>query len=339
MASTAVAVHEQRKQDGWKIVTDLVLDGISSCHTRRAYSQALDEFLIWFRDETGRQFNKATVQKYRTELEAKRLAPSSINVRLSAIRRLALEAGDNGLLAPELAAGIARAKGAKRMGVRLGHWLTAEQAQSLLAAPSLTTLKGIRDSGLLALLLGGGLRRSELAALDVAHIQQRDGRWLIADLVGKHGRIRSVPIPLSAHAAVESWQTTAGISEGPLFRPVTRHRTVLARRISPQAVFDIVKFYARAIGVEIGPHDLRRSFAKLAHLGRAPLEQIQLSLGHASIVTTEIYLGVKQNLRDAPCDHLWLDSTAGSPANPTPGPERGSYQNVFSSREREHKNS
>src|ERR1017187_10928739 len=99
MASSAVAVHEQdRSRDGGRSFTALVLDGVSSRHTRRAYSQALDEFLIWFRDESGRQFNKAAVQKYRTELETKGLAPSSINVRLSAIRRLALEASDNGLL-------------------------------------------------------------------------------------------------------------------------------------------------------------------------------------------------------------------------------------------------
>ena len=302
MASTGLAIRE----DEWKIVTELVLDGISSCHTRRAYSQALEEFLIWFRDEPGRQFNKAAVQKYRNELEKKGLAPSSINVRLSAIRRLALEASDNGRLDPDLAAGIARAKGAKRSGVRLGHWLTAEQAQALLAAPDLTTLKGVRDSALLALLLGAGLRRSELAAINTAHIQLRDGRWLIADLVGKHGRIRSVPIPPGAHAAVVRWQAAAGISEGPMFRGVTRHRTVASRRISPQAVFDIVKCYAKAIGVEVAPHDARRTFAKLAHLGHAPLEQIQLSLGHASVVTTEIYLGVKQDLHDAPCDHLGL---------------------------------
>ena len=69
----------------------------------------------------GRRFNKAAVQKYRAELETKGLAPSSINVRQSAIRRLALEAADNGVMAPELAAGIARAKGAKRGGMRLGH--------------------------------------------------------------------------------------------------------------------------------------------------------------------------------------------------------------------------
>jgi hypothetical protein len=158
MTSTGPAIRD----DEWKIITDLVLDGnrdannadvkyklrfrrhlfpASSCHTRRAYSQALEEFLIWFRDEPNRQFNfsKATVQKYRTELETKGLAPSSISVRLSAIRRLALAASDNGRLDPDLAVGISRAKGAKQSGVRLGHWLTTERAQALLAAPDLTT--------------------------------------------------------------------------------------------------------------------------------------------------------------------------------------------------------
>jgi len=163
MGSIAVIVSEaggRRNNDSWKIITSLVLDGLSSPHTRRAYSQALDEFLIWFHDDPGRQFNKAAVQKYRAELETKGLAPSSINVRLSAIRRLALEAADNGVMAPELAAGIARAKGAKRGGVRLGHWLTAEQAERFLALPDSTTLKGIRDGAVLAILLGAGRRGS-----------------------------------------------------------------------------------------------------------------------------------------------------------------------------------
>lgn len=302
MASTLLAIRDEE----WKIVTHLVLDGISSCHTRRAYSQALEEFLIWFRDEPNRQFNKAIVQKYRAELETKGLAASSIHVRLSAIRRYALEASDNGRLDPELAAGIGRAKGAKRSGVRLGHWLTAEQADLLLASPDLTRLKGVRDSAVLAVLIGAGVRRSELAELNASHIQRRNERWLLADLKGKHERIRSVPIPPWVHIALVRWQASAGITEGPLFRRVTRHATVSAHRISPQAVFEIVRFYARRIGVDIAPHDARRTFAKLAHLGHAPLEQIQLSLGHASIVTTEIYLGVKQNLQDAPCDHLGL---------------------------------
>jgi site-specific recombinase XerD len=309
MGSTAVAVRRaegQRTHDGWSIITALVLDGISSRHTRRAYSQALDEFLIWFREDPGREFSKATVQKYRTELEAKGLAPSSINVRLSAIRRLALEAADNGLMDPAIASGIARAKGVKRSGVRLGHWLTAEQAERLLVLPNLETIKGVRDAAVLALLVGAGLRRSELAGLDCTHIQDREGRWLIADLIGKQGRIRSVPIPLWVRMAIVRWTAAAGITDGALLRPVTRHGHVTPSRISSQAIFGIVKFYAGMLGVEVGPHDLRRSFARLAHLGEARMEQIQLSLGHASVVTTELYLGVRQDLHDAPCDHLGL---------------------------------
>jgi site-specific recombinase XerC len=284
MGSTAVIVSQaggQRNRDGWRIITSLVLDGLSSRHTRRAYSQALEEFLIWFHDDPAREFNKAAVQKYRAELEIKGLAPSSINVRLSAIRRLALEAADNGVLAPELAAGIARAKGAKRGGVRLGHWLTVEQAERFLALPDLTTLKGIRDGAVLAILLGAGLRRSELASLDCEHVQQRDGRWVIVDLAGKMGRIRSVPIPLWAHAAIVRWKEEADISEGAIFRSVTRHGHLTPRRLSPQGVFTIVKTYADKLHLVAGPHDLRRSFARFAHIGQALLEQIQLSLGHA----------------------------------------------------------
>jgi hypothetical protein len=104
----------------------------------------------------------------------------------------------------------------------------------------------------------------------------------------------------SARARVGSG--SQGITAGVGVLSVTRHDQVLSCRISPQAVFEVFKAYAEMLGVEISPHDLRRSFARLAYLGQAPLEQIQLSLGHASIVTTEIYLGVSQNFSDAPSD-------------------------------------
>jgi hypothetical protein len=105
------------------------------------------------------------------------------------VRKLAVEAADNGLLAPELASGIVRVKGVASKGVRLGNWLSIRQAQTLLNAPDATTTKGLRDRSILAVLLGCGLRRSEVAALTVGHVQQRDGRWCIVDLVGKHGRV------------------------------------------------------------------------------------------------------------------------------------------------------
>ena len=76
--------------------------------------------------------------------------------------------------------------------------------------------------------------------------------------------------------------------------------------MTSQAVFDVVAEYAKPLGIDVKPHDLRRTFAQLAHKGDAPLEQIQLSLGHASVQTTERYLGVKQDLTSAPCDVLGL---------------------------------
>jgi integrase len=104
---------------------------------------------------------------------------------------------------PELAAGIQRVKGAKRQGVRMGNWLTHKQAEDLINAPDPNRLKGKRDRALLAVLIGCGLRRSEAAALTFAHIQQREGRWVIVDLIGKHGRVRSVPMPSWAKVAID----------------------------------------------------------------------------------------------------------------------------------------
>jgi site-specific recombinase XerD len=170
----------------WQRLKRLVLDSVSSPITRRVYNLGLDEFFAWYGEEPRPGFTKATVSAWRVALEARGLGAVSINVRITAVRKLAVEAADNGLLAPELAAGITRVKGVASKGVRLGNWLSVRQAQTLLNAPDATTIKGLRDRGILAVLLGCGLRRSEVAALTVPHVQQRDGRWCIVDLVGKH---------------------------------------------------------------------------------------------------------------------------------------------------------
>jgi site-specific recombinase XerD len=141
---------------------------------------------------------------------------------MSAIRKLAAEAADNGLLAPELAAGIARVKSAKSTGIRVGNWLSLRQAQALLSAPDATTTKGRRDRAILAVLLGCGLRRSEVAALTFTHVQQRDGRWCIVDLVGKHGRVRTAPMPNWVKVAIDAWTAEAALANGRVFRPVNR---------------------------------------------------------------------------------------------------------------------
>jgi len=91
--------------------------------------------------------------------------------------------------------GVRRVKGVKRLGQQVGNWLTAEEGQQLLAAVRPDTLRGKRDAAMLGLLLGCGLRRSEVANLEIGKIQRRDGHWAIVDLVGKAGHVRTVPMP------------------------------------------------------------------------------------------------------------------------------------------------
>jgi integrase len=192
--------------------------------------------------------------------------------------------------------------GSKRHGVRTGNWLTKQEAERLINTPDVTTVKGRRDHAILAVLIGCGLRREEASRLSFDHLQQRDGRWCVVDLVGKHGRIRTVPMPAWAKAAIDNWVAAAGIGSGAIFRGVNKGDCVTGDALTAQGILRCVAKYS-----SVAPHDLRRTYAKLAHKGGAKLDQIQLSLGHASLTTTERYLGVHQDLTDAPCDYLHLD--------------------------------
>jgi len=298
---SALIAHDQTQA-----IIGLVLDGLNSPHSKRAYATALADFLAWYEQNGRPGLNKATVQSYRVYLQGQGLAPASINLRMAAVKKLAQEAADNGLIEPMVANGVAKVRGVKQHGVRLGNWLSREQAQAMLDLPDTRTLKGLRDKAILALMLGAGLRRSEIALLTFEHIQQREGRWVIVDLVGKGNRVRTVPIPSWAKSAVDRWAQAAGLSTGYVFRRVNKGGVVAGERMTSQAIYYVVKEIAACLGVDLAAHDLRRTYAKLAHKGGAGIDQIQLSLGHASLRTTERYLGVEQNLTDAPCDRLGL---------------------------------
>jgi integrase len=293
-------------QNDLEPIIRLVTDGLTSEHSKRAYEKALVDFYSWNVSEGRPEMNKATVQRYKTVLQDAGLSASTVNLRLSAIRKLAAEAAENGLLDQALANGVARVRGVKSQGVRAGNWLTKDQAQELLNTPDINKLKGLRDRAILAVMIGGGLRRSEVAGLTYDHIQQRDGRWVIVDLVGKGNRVRTVPIPSWVKAALDEWALASVFTTGRVFRPVHKGKFINGDNMTSQAIHDVVKEYAAVRGFGLAAHDLRRTFAKLAHKGGSGIDQIQLSLGHASIKTTERYLGVEQNLTDAPCDRLGL---------------------------------
>lgn len=274
-----------------------VLNSLASPGSRRAYQFAIEEFIAWYCSEPRLAFNRIVLIRYRMHLEARGLSAATINQRLAAVRRLAYEAADCGLLSPELAAGIRRVKGVKQLGHRAGNWLSLEQSTALLNSIQGEGVRHKRDYAVIATLLGCGLRRSELVDLEIDSIQLRQDHWVIVDLVGKGGHIRTVPIPRWTKAALDRWVSAAGITHGKLFRAVNRNGRVWSSRISQNLVWCIVKSYCRELGLQgVAPHDLRRTCAKLCHDSGGELEQIQFLLGHASVQTTERYLGCKQNL-------------------------------------------
>jgi site-specific recombinase XerD len=307
MRNSETALVKPKLTAAEKKIINMVIDGLPSENSRRAYRRALEEFFVWHQEQDRPELNKALIQRYVKGLREQKLSPSSINQKLSAVRRLATEAEDNSLIDSKIANGIRAVKGMPLRGRRTGNWLTREEAQMWLNAPDIKTLKGIRDRALFAILIGCGLRRAEAAILSFSHIQQREGRWAIVDIVGKRDKMRTVPMPSWAKATIDSWTYAARIDEGFIFRRVNKGGNLMGERMTEQAIYNIVISYAEKLEKQgIAPHDLRRTFAKLAHKGGSPIDQIQLSLGHDSIQTTEKYLGVEQDLHDAPCDHLGL---------------------------------
>jgi integrase len=240
-----------------------VLHSLAAASSQESYGHAINEFITWYCSEPRLAFSRTVVLRYRFFLEQKNLAPSTIDVRLAAVRRLAYEASDTGRLSPDLAAGIRRVKGAKRLGVRIGNWLTVEQSKTLLRKSPSENLRGKRDRAILALLIGCGLRRAELVGLGTEDFQIREEHWVIAGLVGKGKHIRTVPVPAWLKRAVDEGTTAAGINDGAIFRRVSRLGRIWGERITAKAIWHVVKAAAKRAGIKtLAPHDFRRTCAR-----------------------------------------------------------------------------
>lgn len=317
---------------GFSKLIKMVTDGLTSEHSRRAYEKALHEFMNWYIEKGAPELKKAVVQEYKKYLQDLKLSHATINQRLSAVRKFVQEAGDNQLIDEQRVNSIMRVKGIKKKGIRSGNWITPEEAEKLINAPDETTLRGKRDRAILAVFIYGWLRRSELAALTMEHIQQREGVWAIVDMVGKGDKPRTFGLSPIAKVLIDEWTKAAGISEGRIFRAIDLNDQITGVResagrnkdgekidsdgfITDQAIADVVKKYGNKCGMpKLAAHDLRRTGARLAYDAGATVEQIQLQLGHADPKTTHNYLNLSLNLHDAPGDKIKLKIRMPEPA-------------------------
>ncbi len=298
-----------------------VLSTLASAHSRRSYKHAIEKFIGWYCSEPRLGFNRSVVLRYRAFLEGLTLSAATINLHLSAIRRLADEAAESGWLSPELAIGIRRVKGVKRLGRRIGNWLTNHQAQDLVNAISQRTLRGRRDAAMIGLLLGCGSRRSVTVNLRLDQLQSRQYHCVIVAMIGKGGRLRTVPVPIWCKSLIDAWLRGSRVTEGKVFRTVSKNGTREDDGVKTDVVWYAVKRYAKRIGLDhLAPHDLRRTCARLCHEAGGELEQIQFLLGHASVQTTERYIGCKQNLKEAVNDRFQISLGRHANLKPKEGP-------------------
>ncbi len=275
---------------------------LTSENSRRAYRTSLLQFFAWCRANGSVTFSRLAVLQYKDALigdvsetpdgQERRFSAATVNLRLAAVRALAQEAADQGLLNQTEAAAIGRVRGERVSGSRIGMWISKEELDRILLTPDRDTLRGKRDYALLAVLFSTGIRRRELVELSVSTVQQRDGQWGLIDLRGKGRKVRSVSLPLWVTDAVFEWLRASSIVQGPLFRSISRHGRLGIASMSDEVVKLLLEKYALPHNLgSFRPHDARRTCARLCRAANASLEDIQEMLGHASIQTTERYLG------------------------------------------------
>jgi integrase len=279
-------------------------------NTQRAYASRLDAFMQWQAEQPPAALVTHLKQYVGYLQNEQGLAPRSVQAHINTIKGMLRVAA---ALEPRLATGLPQLELVKPPRVRgevQGLRLTAQQARTLLNAPGNDTVKGLRDSAILGLLLTLGLRRSEICTLTWAHLTEIEGHKVIANLKGKHGRIRTLKLPVWLWRLIMTWKEQAGLEDAAptrrVFIPITKDGKVLTYRkgMTPHAIYKLINYYTEEHRLPpVKPHDLRRTAALLARRGGATIEQVQLMLGHASPQTTSNYIGESLDLDDNAVDY------------------------------------
>ena len=278
---------------------------IRNLHTRRAYENAIDDFMRFtgiVRPEEFRSVTRAHVIAWRDDLERRELGGATLRHRLAALSSLFQYLCERNAISHN------PVKGVKRPKVQSGEGKTSalgdHQARELLTAPGEETIKEKRDRAILSTLLYHALRREELCKLKVKDF--RTMRRGVPHLVvsGKGEKTRYLPLHPGTNELIHDYLETAGHGEdqhGPLFRPIRNNRTGRTNKaLDPDMVYRLVRGYSAELGFEIGAHALRATAATNALDHQADIAKVQEWLGHANIATTRIYDHRKTRPEDSP---------------------------------------
>lgn len=309
---TAIVVAHPRERDKLgqllQEAMELFIAGMAP-NTQRTYNSRILAFLEWRTQQPDAPFI-TQLKRYVAYLQnVQKLSPRSVQAHLNTIKGLLRTAA---ALEPSLTGALAQLELVKAPRVRgeiHGNRLNQSQAKVLLGTPGQSTDKGVRDTAILGLLLVTGLRRSEICTLTWAHLAELDGHYVIINLKGKHGRVRTLKLPVWLWRVIVEWGKRCKLADQPerrVFLPITKDGRILTYRrgITPHAIYKLVNFYTGQAGLPaVKPHDLRRTAALLARRGGASIEQVQIMLGHASPQTTSSYIGESLDLDDNAVDY------------------------------------
>lgn len=276
------------------IITDdcltVVINQLKSEHSKESYSKNARLFSGWLTAES-RIFDTDSVIAYIAMMQAGNAKPATINNRLATIRAIAKVAKRKKLMSADEAENIQEIKSIKTQANENAVWLEKPQISTIFDhLATKPTNKNKRDACLFALAIATGLRRDELLNLDWSQV--RLGRKVfLTNVKTKGDKKRKVIVQKWAVKHLKAWGDVTG-RDGALFVGFKSRKgeRFTEKRINQVAFSKIVKRLGKIVGIKLAPHDLRRTHAAMMYdAGKTP-RQIQQSLGHASVVTTERYL-------------------------------------------------
>ncbi|MFM2476638.1 tyrosine-type recombinase/integrase [Celerinatantimonas sp. MCCC 1A17872] len=267
------------------------LQSVRSRQTMKSFLNTVAKILgcTSFKDCPWSELKRHHIQAIIEKLLAKGRSPATVNTYLAAIKGVMLEAWSMNLIDTDTYTHIRQVKSVKGYRVSRGRALSQYEIKQLFSVTNEDlSCKGTRDAAIIALLLGCGLRRAELVALNLNDIEHASKTLVV---MGKGNKQRRSFMPPSSWNYLQKWlHDIRGEYSGPLFTRIRRYDDVTLERLSDQAVYHILQLRQKEAAIEpFAPHDLRRTFASMMLDNGEDIVTVKDAMGHASISTTQRY--------------------------------------------------